>query len=69
MLDAKLVQIPLGAHFNLSLHDCLNTSDGIEYLARVPYSSVVCFAIVCTLPDLAHAMSVLSISMSIPSKT
>lgn len=42
-----------------------------EYMARVPYTSVVgslMYAMVCTRPDIAQAVSVVSRYMSCPGK-
>lgn len=62
MLNAISIQIPLGVHFNLYLHDYPNTSDEIEYMFRVLYFSVigsVMFIMVCTRPNLTYIVSVL----------
>ena len=42
---------------------CPKTQEEIEYIARVPYSSIVgslMYAMVCTRPDIAHAVEVVS---------
>ena len=63
MYNAKLVSITLTAYFELSLALCLELHDDIEYVSRVPYSSAVgslMYAIVYSLPDLSHALSVVN---------
>jgi hypothetical protein len=42
---------------------CPKKQEQIEYMSRVPYSSVVgilMYAMVCTRPDIEHAMGVVS---------
>jgi hypothetical protein len=71
MQDAKPVSSPLAPHFKLSLDLCPTSDEDIKYMSRVPYSSVVSSlmnAIVYSLPDLAHAMSVVSRYMANPGK-
>jgi len=71
MHDAKPVSTPLAAHFRLS-SDLYPQSDyDIEYMSRVPYSSAVgslMYAMVCSRPDLSHALSVVSRYMANPGK-
>ena len=60
MLDAKPVSTPLANHFKLSSNQCSKNVEEIEDMIRVPYASVVgclMYAMVCTKPDLAHAVS------------
>jgi hypothetical protein len=71
MQDAKPVSTPLASHFKLSLDLCPTSDEDIKYMSRVPYSSVVgslMYAMVCSHPDLAHAMSVVSRYMANPGK-
>ena len=71
MHDAKLVSTPLAAHFRLCSALCPVSDDDIEYMSRVPYSSAVgslMYAMVCSRPDLSHALSVVSIYMANPGK-
>jgi len=63
MHDAKPVSTPLAAYFRLSLALCPVSDDDIEYMSRVPYSSAVgslMYVMVCSRPDLSHALSVVS---------
>ncbi|KAL0403199.1 UNVERIFIED_CONTAM: Retrovirus-related Pol polyprotein from transposon TNT 1-94 [Sesamum radiatum] len=60
MSKAKPMSTPLANHFKLSLKQCLKTDREIEDMAKVPYASAVgclMYAMVCTRPDLAHAVS------------
>ena len=41
MLKAKPVTTPLAAHFRLSSTLCPQSDEEIDYMSRVPYSSVV----------------------------
>nr|ABA91380.1 retrotransposon protein, putative, Ty1-copia subclass [Oryza sativa Japonica Group] len=71
MHDAKPVSTPLAAHFRLSSDLCPQSDYDIEYMSRVPYSSVVgslMYAMVCSRPDLSHALSVVSRYMANPGK-
>ena len=63
MLNAKLVTTPLAAHFRLSSALCPQSNEEFDYMSRVSYSSVVgslMYAMVCSRPDLAYAVSVVS---------
>ena len=71
MHDAKPVSTPLAAHFKLSLDLCPVSDVDIEYMSRIPYSCVVgslMYAMVCSRPDLAHVLSVVSRYMANPGK-
>ncbi|KAL0460800.1 UNVERIFIED_CONTAM: Retrovirus-related Pol polyprotein from transposon TNT 1-94 [Sesamum latifolium] len=60
MSKAKPVSTPLANHFKLSLEQCPKKDREIEDMAKVPYASAVgclMYAMVCTRPDLAHAVS------------
>src|SRR5438105_15926987 len=61
MHNAKPVSTPLATHFKLSSALCPVSEDDIEYMTRVPYSSTVgclMYAMVCSRPNLSHALSV-----------
>uniref|UniRef100_A0A2N9HK67 Reverse transcriptase Ty1/copia-type domain-containing protein n=1 Tax=Fagus sylvatica TaxID=28930 RepID=A0A2N9HK67_FAGSY len=65
MKHAKLVSTPLGGHFKLSKKSCPSSNKEKENMASIPYSSAVgslMYAMVCTRPDIAHAVGVVSSS-------
>jgi hypothetical protein len=71
MQNAKPVSTPLASHFKLTKEMCPKTQEEIEYMSRVPYSSAVgslMYAMVCTRPDIAHAVGVVSRYMNNPGK-
>ena len=71
MDKAKPVNCPLAGHFKLSSSQC-PTSDEEKYeLQKIPYASAVgslMYAMVCTRPDIAHAVGVVSRFLSDPGK-
>ncbi|KAL6324554.1 hypothetical protein AAG906_013366 [Vitis piasezkii] len=70
MDHSKPVSTPLAQHFKFD-HSTLPSDEEVEYMKSVPYSSVVgslMYAMVCTRPDLAFAVSVVSRFMSNPGK-
>jgi hypothetical protein len=71
MQNAKPVSTLLAPHFKLSAKQCAETNADLEYMSKVPYSSVVrslMYAMVCSRPDLSHAMSIVARYMSNPGK-
>jgi len=67
--DAKPRSTPLGAHFKLSKGQSPKTTEEKQQMARVPYASAVgslMYAMVCTRPDIAHAVGVVSRFMANP---
>jgi hypothetical protein len=71
MQNAKPVSTPLASHFKLTKEMCPKTQEEIEYMSRVPYSSAVgslMYAMVCTRPDIAYAVGVVSRYMNNPGK-
>ncbi|KAH9662850.1 hypothetical protein KPL70_019489 [Citrus sinensis] len=59
----KPVCTPLAPHFKLSSSSCPRSQEERDYMARVPYASVVgslMYAMVCTRPDISQAMSMVS---------
>ena len=71
MRDCKAVSTPLAAHFRLSAECCPQTEEDINRMSNIPYSSAVgslMYAMVCTRPDLSHAVSVVSRYMHNPGK-
>jgi hypothetical protein len=60
MQNAKAVSTSIAPHFKLSAAQCPSTDAEIEYMSRVPYSSVVgslMYVMVCSHPDLSYAKS------------
>ncbi|GKV46553.1 hypothetical protein SLEP1_g53526 [Rubroshorea leprosula] len=71
MRDAKPVSTLLASHFKLSTWLCPQSDEDLEYMSHVPYSSAVgsmMYAMVCTRPDISHAVSVVNMYMSNPVK-
>ncbi|CAN1807780.1 Retrovirus-related Pol polyprotein from transposon TNT 1-94 [Linum perenne] len=69
--DAKPVSTPLASHFRLSKDQSPKDAEEEEYMAKVPYASAVgslMYAMVCTRPDIAHAVGAISRFMSNPGK-
>ncbi|GKB97559.1 putative RNA-directed DNA polymerase [Tanacetum coccineum] len=71
MDKAKVVSSPLTTNFKLADKDCPSSKKNIQKMDRVPYASAVgslMYAMVCTRPDLAHAVGVVSRFLSNPGK-
>jgi hypothetical protein len=69
--DAKVRGTPLGSHFKLTREQSPQTDKDREEMAKVPYASAVgslMYAMVCTRPDIAHAVGVVSRFMSNPGR-
>ena len=67
MSDDKLVNVPLGGHFKLSEVQTSTTDDEKALMSEMLYASVVgslIYAMLCTRPDIAHAVRVVSRYMS-----
>eukprot|EP00253_Pinus_taeda_P033780 PITA_33780 len=67
MQESKPVKVPIPVGVRLSAEQCPKTQEEEEDMSRVPYASVVdslMYAMVCTRPDIAHAVRVLSRFMS-----
>ncbi|PHT86388.1 hypothetical protein T459_08494 [Capsicum annuum] len=63
MDKAKVISTPLAMHFKLSTKQCPSSDDKKEDMKKVPYASAVgslMYAMVCTRPDIAHAVGVVS---------
>ena len=72
MENAKLVSTPLANHFRLSTTQCPKTDDDVEDMSKVPYANVVrclMYAMVCTIPNLAQAISAVSKFLSTPGRS
>ena len=71
MQNAKPVSTHLASHFKLRKDMCPETYEEIYYMSKIPYSSVVgilMYAMVCTRPDIAHAVGVVNRYMNNPGK-
>ncbi|CAJ2662759.1 unnamed protein product [Trifolium pratense] len=71
MSNSKAMSTPLANHFKLTLDQCPKSDSEIEYMSKVPYASAVgclMYAMVCTRPDLAQAVSQVCKFMSKPGK-
>jgi hypothetical protein len=71
MKNAKPISTPLASHFKLTKEMCPKTQEKIEYMSKVPYSLAVgslMYVMVCTRPDIAHAVGVLRMYMNNPGK-
>jgi ATP-binding cassette subfamily B (MDR/TAP) protein 1 len=71
MDEAREVSCPLAAHFKLSKKQCPSTENMGKEMQNVPYASAVgslMYAMVCTRPDIAQAVSTVSRFMSNPGR-
>ena len=71
MSKAKVVSSPLASHFKLSSRHSPSTDKEKEDMRRVPYASAVgslMYAMVCTRPDIAYAVGVVSRFLSNPGR-
>ena len=72
MDKAKPVSTPLGSHFRLWKNQSSKTNKEIEHMSKVPYALAIgslMYAMVCTRPNIAYAVGVVSRYMSNPGKT
>eukprot|EP00253_Pinus_taeda_P034415 PITA_34415 len=63
MQDSKSVKVPIHVGVKLSAEQCPKRQEEEEDMSRVPYAGVVdslMYAMVCTRPDIAHAVGVLN---------
>ncbi|KAL7000929.1 hypothetical protein U1Q18_052374 [Sarracenia purpurea var. burkii] len=71
MADAKQVSTPLAGHFRLSTAQCPVSAEEVQDMSDVPYASAVgclMYAMVCTRPDLTHAVNTVSKYMANPGR-
>ena len=69
MENAKPASVPLGGHYKLSADQCPVTEQEKEEMINVPYSNAVgsiMYNMICTRPNLAYSISVLSRYMANP---
>ena len=63
MNEAKSVSTPLGSYFKLNKEQSPKTEEERDYMSKVPYVSAIgslMYAMVCTRPDIAHVVGVVS---------
>ena len=71
MKEVKPVNTPLCYHFKLSKKSCPSIEEEKMKMATIPYSSAMgslIYAMVCTRPNIAHAVGVMSRFLSHRSK-
>ena len=71
MGNYEAVSIPFATHFRLFVESCPQSKEDIDRISHVSYSSAIgglMYAMVCTRPDLLHAVSVVSPYMHSPGK-
>lgn len=69
MLNSKPVTTPLGHHYKLSERQSPQKDEERAYMSKIPYASGVgslMYAMVCSRPDLAYAVSMVSRFMANP---
>ncbi|GKB52526.1 retrovirus-related pol polyprotein from transposon TNT 1-94, partial [Tanacetum coccineum] len=69
--NEKSVKMPLGGHFKLSLKDCPVRDCDVERMSKVPYVNAIgslMYLMVCTRPDIAYAVSVVSRYLANPDR-
>eukprot|EP00253_Pinus_taeda_P007234 PITA_07234 len=69
--DSRSVKVPIPVGVRLSTKQCPKTREEEEAMSHVPYASAIgslMYAMVCTRPDIAHVVGVLSKLMSKPGK-
>ena len=67
MAEVRPVTTPLVGYFKLSSKQCTQSLEEEEEMSRVPYASAVrslMYTIVCTGPNLAYTVSIVSRFMS-----
>ena len=71
MNNVKTVSIPLGQHFRLSITQAAETHEEKKFMEMIPYGSMmgsVMYTMVCSRPNIAYAVSMISRYMSYPRK-
>ena len=67
MSDVKFVSTSLATHFKLSKEQSPTTEEERDHMDKVPYASTIgslMNVMVCTIPNIAHAMEIVSRYMS-----
>jgi hypothetical protein len=71
MENSKPVSTPLAAHFRLFAKMSPSTEEERGYMSHVPYTNAVgslMYTMVCTRPDISHAVSMVNRYMANPRK-
>lgn len=71
MAQGKVVQTPIGQHFKLSASNSPQTDEEKQGMSNVPYASAVgslMYLMVCTRPDIAYCVSIVSRYLANPGK-
>ena len=71
MSKAKAVCSPLAGYLKLSSKQCPKSEKDMKEMSKVPYTYVVgslMYAMVCTRPDIAHVVGVVSRFLTNPGK-
>ena len=69
--ESKTSRVPIGAHFKLKSVQKHEEDSEMKFMKNVPYSSCVgscMYAMICTRPDIAYGVSLISRFMSKPSR-
>ena len=67
--NVKVVRRPLSGHLKLTKEMCPKTQEEEDKMSKVPYASTIgslMYAMVCTRPDIAHAVGAISRYMGHP---
>lgn len=71
MIDTKLVQVPLAAHFKFSMSQFPSIDQEVKEMAKLPYTNAIgslMYSMICSQPYIAHVVSVLSMYTANPDK-
>lgn len=69
IIEAKLVQVPLAAHFKFTMSQSPTTEKEVKDMLNVPYANAIgslMYGMIYSWPDIAYAVSVLSRYMANP---
>lgn len=72
MENSKAVKTPLAQHYKLSMAQSPSTQEELDEMKTVPYANLVgslMYTMVCSRPDLGHALSVISRFMGNPGRS
>ena len=57
------VNVPLASHFKISSGLCPSSVEEKDYMSLIPYANTIgclMYAMMCTIPDISHAVGVVS---------